>query len=64
MLFDALTVAREEIDSIREEVYRVMESAPATDHAPGSWAKVEVMADRLHRGESLFIHGDRPTDLA
>lgn len=64
MLYDALTVAREELDAIREEVHGVMEAATATDHAPGSWGKVEVMADRLHRGESLFIAGDRASDVA
>ena len=64
MLFDALTVAREEIDAIREEVYRVMESALPTVHPPGSPGKVEEMAQRLHRGDSLFITGDAETDLA
>jgi len=64
MLFDALTVAREEIDAVREEVHRAMESAPPTKHPPGSPGKVEVMVERLHRGDSLFIAGDAETDLA
>jgi len=64
MLYDALTVAREEIDAIREEVHTVMESAPPTVHPPGSPGKVEEMARRLHHGDSLFIAGDAETDLA
>lgn len=61
MLYDALTVAREELDAIREEVHQVMESAPPTKHRPGSPEKVEVMAERLHRGDSLFIAADAPS---
>lgn len=58
MLFDCLTVARDELDEIREEVHRVMESATPTDFPPGSRGKVDVMRDRMHRGESIFIEGD------
>lgn len=63
MLYDALSVARDELDTIREEVYRVMESASPTKHPPGSPEKVAIMAERLHRGESLFITGDGSTDV-
>jgi hypothetical protein len=63
MLFDALTVAGDEIDAIREEVHRIMESAPPTKHPPGSPGKVEEMALRMHRGDSLFIAADAKTDL-
>jgi hypothetical protein len=63
MLYDAITVAREELDAIREEVHNVMESAPATEHPPGSAGKVEVMAERLERGDSLFISGDVKSDI-
>lgn len=58
MLFDCLTVARDELDAIREEVHRVMEAAPPTDFPPGSRGKVEVMRERMHRGESIFIEND------
>lgn len=58
LLYDCLTVAREELDGIREEVFRQMESAPPTPHRPGSPGKVDVMADRMARGDSLFIEGD------
>jgi hypothetical protein len=58
MLYDALTVAREELDAIREEVHNVMESTPPTRHPPGSPEKVEVIRERMSRGESLFINGD------
>jgi hypothetical protein len=64
MLYDALTVAREELDAIREEVHQVMESAPATMLPPGSPGKVEVLAERFYRGDSLFIARDAKTDLS
>jgi hypothetical protein len=64
MLYDALTVAREELDAIREDVHRVMESAEPTEHPPGSPGKVEVMAERLYRGDSLFIARDAKSDLS
>ena len=57
-------MAREEIDAIREEVHQVMESAPPTSHPPGAPGKVEVMAERLYRGDSLFIAGDTPGNLS
>jgi len=63
MLYDCLSVARDELDAIRDEVGRVMDSAEPTRHPPGSPGKVEVMAERLHRGESIFIAGDRPSDV-
>jgi hypothetical protein len=58
LLYDCLTVAREELDGIREEVFRQMESAPPTKYRPGSPGKVDVMAERMDRGDSLFIQGD------
>lgn len=64
MLYDALTVARDELDAVREEVHQAMESAPPTSHPPGSWGKVEVMAERMARGDSLFIRTDATTDVA
>lgn len=64
LLYDALTIARDELDGIREEVHRVMESAPATSHPPGSWGKVEVMRERMARGDSVFIAGDATSHVA
>ena len=64
MLYDALTVAREELDAIREQVHQVMESAPPTMLPPGSPGKVEVLAERFYRGDSLFIARDAKTDLS
>lgn len=64
MLYDALTVAREELDAIREQVHQVMEAAPPTMLPPGSPGKVEVLAERFYRGDSLFIARDAKTDLS
>lgn len=64
MLYDALTVAREELDAIREQVHQVMESAPPTMLPPGSPGKVEVLAERFYRGDSLFIARDAKTYLS
>ncbi len=64
MLYDALTVARDELDGIREEVHRAMDSAPPTSHPPGSLGKVEVMRERMARGDSVFIAGDATTHVA
>lgn len=64
MLYDALSVARDELDAVREEVYRAMEAAPPTSHPPGSWAKVEVMRERMARGDSVFITGDATEHVA
>jgi hypothetical protein len=58
MLYDALSVARDEIDGIRSEIETVMDAAPPTIHPPGSPGKVEIMAERMFRGESIFIDGD------
>lgn len=58
LLFDCLSVACDELGAIREEVWRAMESSPATAYLPGSAGKVETMAERASRGESLFIGGD------
>lgn len=63
LLYDFLTVSRDELDEIREEVFKAMESAPPTSHPPGSLGKVEVMSSRIARGESVFIQGDATIDL-
>ena len=61
LLYEALTLSIDELQAIREEVHQVMEQAPPTAAAPGTREKVEVMALRMERGESLFIGGDGPT---
>ncbi len=35
----------------------------ATDAAPGTWSKVEVLAARLAAGEELWHPDDKPIDL-
>jgi hypothetical protein len=58
LLYDCLTVSRDELDEIREQVEAVMDAAPPTTSPPGSAGKVEVMVERYARGDSLFVHGD------
>jgi hypothetical protein len=58
LLYDALGFCRNEIDELREEIARVMESCPPTHHMPGSPAKVDLMMRRLEQGYSLFVPGD------
>jgi hypothetical protein len=64
LLHEALTLSIDELNHIREEVEAVMAAAPPTPAQPGSKEKVEEMARRVERGESLFIEGDgsRPAD--
>ncbi len=59
LLYDALTLTRDELDAIREEVQLQMDAAPPTAHEPGTPGKVAEMVARADRGESLFIQGDR-----
>jgi hypothetical protein len=58
LLYDCLTVSRDELDAIRIEVQQVMDGAPPTASAPGTTGKVDEMARRAERGESLFQEGD------
>jgi hypothetical protein len=64
LLYDCLTVSRDELDAIRAEVEAAMDAAPPTAAPPGTTDKVSEMARRAERGESLFIQGDgaRPDD--
>jgi hypothetical protein len=59
LLYDCLTVTRDELDAIRDEVQAAMDAAPPTDHEPGSPGKVAEMVARAERGDSLFIQGDQ-----
>lgn len=58
LLYDAVTYCRDELDGIRQDIWRRMEAAPPTHHPPGSKGKVEVLAERMYRGDSLFLDGD------
>ena len=60
LLYEALTLSVDELTAIREEVHAVMDAAEPTAAEPGSKAKVEEMARRMERGESLFVEGDGP----
>jgi hypothetical protein len=60
LLYDCLTVSRDELDAIRGEVEAAMEAAAPTSAPPGTTDKVAEMARRAERGESLFIQGDGP----
>lgn len=58
LLYDALTVTIDELVEVRNEIQQHMDSAEPTTAPPGSKAKVEAMARRMDRGESLFVDGD------
>ena len=58
ILFDAVTYCRDELDGIRKDIGKRMDSTPPTHHLPGSRGKVEVLAERMYRGDSLFVDGD------
>jgi hypothetical protein len=60
LLYDCLTVTVDELLAVREEIQAVIDSAEPTAAQPGSKAKVDEMARRAERGESLFIEGDGP----
>lgn len=62
ILADALIVAVAELTEIQTSIDRAMHATPATDAAPGTPAKVEVLAQRVAQGFALFIHGDKSTD--
>jgi hypothetical protein len=60
LLYDALGLARDEIDAMREEIQKKMDSAPGTRHPPGSAGKVAEMFARAEAGFSIFIDDDAP----
>jgi hypothetical protein len=64
LLYDCLTVTVDELLAVREEIQAVIDAAEPTAAEPGSKEKVDEMARRAERGESLFIQGDgtRPGD--
>lgn len=62
LLFDALTFCQEELEGVRGEILKQMESAVPTHHPPGTGLKVETMRQRFHDGDSLFQPGDAPRE--
>lgn len=60
LLYDAIGLSIDELTEIRNEIQAVIDAAPPTQAAPGTVDKVDEMARRAERGESLFIEGDGP----
>lgn len=58
LLYDAITVTIDELVDIRDEIQTSMDAAEPTEATPGSTNKVDEMAARAERGESLFVAGD------
>lgn len=58
LLQDCLTVAIDELTLIRVEVEAAIDDVTPTDAEPGSAEKVQEMARRAERGESLFSDRD------
>ena len=64
VVYDFVTTAIDELETVRSSIQSEMDSAPPTDHAPGDHAKVAVMRQRADDGFSLFQPGDRPIDVS
>ena len=60
LLYDAVGLSIDELIEIRNEIQTVIDAAQPTQAAPGSVDKVQEMARRAERGESLFVEGDGP----
>lgn len=58
LVYDACGVAMDELESVRAEVFAVMESCRPTKHLPGTTDKVDAMERRAKSGYSLFIDAD------
>jgi hypothetical protein len=59
LLHDAITVTIDELVEIRDEIQQHMDATPArTTARPGSKDKLDELARRAERGESLFVAGD------
>lgn len=58
LLHDAITVTVDELLAIRDEVIAHMDAAAPTAASPGTREKVEELARRAERGDSLFVDGD------
>lgn len=64
LIYDACGVAADYLLEIRAEIEAVMDSAPATQHLPGTQGKVEAMRARSDAGFSIFIDSDPQIDAA
>jgi hypothetical protein len=64
ILYDAVGITIDELVEIRAEIQAVIDAVSPTDAVPGTKDKVNTMARRAERGESLFADGDgpRPSD--
>ena len=60
LVYDAVGLSIDELAEIRNEIQAVLDAAPPTAAQPGTADKVEEMARRAERGESLFVEGDGP----
>ena len=60
ILYDAIGVTVDELVAVRDEIQVVIDAAEPTTARPGTTAKVDEMARRAERGESLFVEGDGP----
>lgn len=58
ILHDAICVTIDELVEIRDEIQAHMDAAPPTTATPGTKDKIEELARRAERGESLFVDGD------
>lgn len=64
LLYDAVGVAQDELEAVRQEIQHVMDTEPGpTHHPPGSGLKVIELAKRYHDGNSLHVAGDAQTDI-
>lgn len=58
ILYDALTLARDELDSIRDEVQRAIDAANPVVARPGSREKIAELVRRATAGQTLFTEND------
>lgn len=60
ILYDAIGLTIDELVEIRADIQAVIDAATPTEAGPGTKDKVQEMARRAERGESLFVEGDGP----
>lgn len=58
ILHDCVTFVRDEMDELRRDIERRMDDTPPTNHLPGTREKVDVLAERMANGHTLFLDGD------
>lgn len=64
LLYDACTLAVDELAAIRAEIQSEMDGTAPTEHWPGTAGKVAEMERRAMRGESLFNPADAVIDVS